>query len=85
MRTTWRLTLRIPHPKSALICTVGHELRHAVEIAGMPQVTDGETLSAAYEEVGFASERGGRYETRAALESGAQVASELAAKRGRPR
>jgi hypothetical protein len=80
-----RVTLRIPGPKTDLMCTLGHELRHAVEIAAMPQVTDGDALAAAYERVGVRSERGGYYETSAAIEAGAQVARELAARRSRHR
>ncbi len=80
-----RLTLRIPNPQSALTCTLGHELRHAVEIARLPLVTDDARLAEAYEKIGYARESGGRYETREALEAGAQVARELAVVGARPR
>jgi hypothetical protein len=81
-----RVTLRIPGATPRLIATLGHELRHAVEIAGMPDVRDEASLAAEYRRVGTAMAREGFFETAAAVETGRQVARELAqARRSTPR
>jgi hypothetical protein len=76
-----RVTLRIPGATPRLISTLGHELRHAVEIAGMPDVRSEASLAAAFRQAGTAMSRDGFFETDAAVEAGRQVARELAAKR----
>jgi hypothetical protein len=73
-----RLTLRIPGSNASLMKTLGHELCHAVEIARMPDVRDGESLAASYRKVGIAGERDGYFETEAAIATGLLVARELA-------
>ncbi len=75
------ITLRIPAPAPELLQTLGHELRHAIEIARAPDVRDAETLAAFYRRVGVALERNGRYDTEAAVEAGKMIAAELAQKR----
>jgi hypothetical protein len=63
------------------IAALGHELRHAVEIADAPSVVDDASLAAEYRRVGFASHvirRGGGYESRAAIDTAHQVWAELA-------
>jgi len=60
--------------------TLGHELRHAVEIADAPSVTNTASLSELYQRIGqYVSGAGAieAYETRAAAETGRQVRSEL--------
>src|SRR5262245_53084520 len=63
------------------IAALGHELRHAVEIADAPSVVDDASLAAEYRRVGFASStmrRGDGYESRAAIDAAHQVWAELA-------
>jgi hypothetical protein len=63
------------------IAALGHELRHAVEIADAPSVVDNASLAAEYRRVGFSSlvARGGAgYESRAAIDAAHQVWAELA-------
>jgi hypothetical protein len=73
-----RVTLRIPGATPRLIATLGHELRHAVEIAGMPDVRCDASLAAAYRRVGVSMARDGMFETDAAVAVGRTVARELA-------
>ena len=62
---------------------IGHELRHALEIAEAPWVVDGPTLSQLYQNIGFptlgtaARETFGEFETENALEAGERVHHEL--------
>ena len=63
------------------IAALGHELRHAVEIADAPSVVDDASLAAEYRRVGFASRvvpSGNGFESRAAVEAAHQVWAELA-------
>jgi len=73
-----RVTLRIPGATARLIATLGHELRHAVEIAAMPEIRCEATLAAAYRRVGIDAGRDGFFETDAAVAAGRAVARELA-------
>jgi hypothetical protein len=60
--------------------TLGHELRHAVEIADAASVTDTASLSALYRRIGHYVDGTGAleaYETAAAAQAGRQVRSEL--------
>jgi hypothetical protein len=58
---------------------LGHELRHALEIAEDPSVVDERTLAALYHRIGF--ERGGRaeqsFDTDSAIHAGRQIQWEL--------
>jgi len=61
---------------------IGHELRHALEIADAPWVVDGSTLAQLYREIGFPTcgvnrELYGRFETAEALDAGERVHHEL--------
>jgi hypothetical protein len=62
---------------------IGHELRHALEIADAPWVVDGPTLALLYQNIGFptsgmaATETFGAFETADALEAGERVHHEL--------
>jgi hypothetical protein len=63
-----------------LIAALGHELRHAVEIADAPSVVDVASLAALYGRIGFASHgvpHGAGFESRAAIESARRVWWEL--------
>jgi hypothetical protein len=63
-----------------LIAMLGHELRHAVEIANAASVVDEQSLAEEYRRIGFASgalQRGTGYDSRAAIDAGYRVWSEL--------
>lgn len=66
---------------SQQIAALGHELRHAVEIADAPSVVDDASLAAEYRRVGFASRAlrtGKGFESGAAIDAARQVWAELA-------
>ena len=63
------------------IAAIGHELRHAIEIADAPSVVDTPSLGKEYERIGFQSRgvpRGAGYESHAAIDAARQVWAELA-------
>jgi hypothetical protein len=68
-----------------LLSLLGHELRHAVEIADEPSVVDAASLAALYRRIGFSLGRGGaeRYESEPAIDAGARVMREVSADRSR--
>ena len=80
-----RIVLKIPNATERLIATLGHELCHAMEIAGMPDVRDEASFAAAYRRVGVAMARDGVFETDAAVQTGNRVAREVAAWMRTPR
>jgi hypothetical protein len=62
------------------IAALGHELRHAIEIADAPSVVDTVSLGKQYQRIGFASHgvaRGAGFESRAAIDAAHQVWAEL--------
>jgi len=62
------------------LVTLGHELRHAVEIANAPEVVDARTLSAHYRRIGVRTSgptEWERFETRAAAEASSEIRREL--------
>jgi len=62
------------------IAAIGHELRHAVEIAEDPSVVDQASLAALYKRSGFASslfKAGTGYDSQVAIEAGRRVWDEL--------
>src|SRR5258705_10148403 len=60
------------------IATLGHELRHAVEIATAPSVVDEATLAAEYGRIGFPSRAVSKgFDSMAAIKAGEQIALEL--------
>jgi hypothetical protein len=63
------------------IALIGHELQHAVEIAGAPDVIDVRSLGAAYERIGYVNRRaatpGVAFDTEAAVRTGYQILREL--------
>jgi hypothetical protein len=64
----------------AQIAMLGHELRHAVEIADADSVVDEPSLGDEYRRIGFAStvmRSGAGYDSRAAIEAGRRVWDEL--------
>lgn len=76
-----RVRLSVPNGEDDLIVVLGHELRHTLEIAGMPDVRDETSLVKVYQRIGTKGRGDGYYETDAALETGSAVARELAARR----
>ena len=62
------------------IAMLGHELRHAVEIAEAESVVDELSLAVAYRQIGFASNAmptGAGFDSRAAIDAGRRVWDEL--------
>lgn len=71
-----RITITLPDTDSELIATLGHELQHAVEIGGAPDVTDDSGRVLYYRQHGIAV--GGQARcTLAAQEAGARVMAEI--------
>jgi hypothetical protein len=65
------------------IALIGHELRHAVEIADAPGVVDASSLVREYEKIGYLSPRvtpGMSFDSDAAVEAGYQVLRDLSGK-----
>ncbi len=60
-----------------LIALVGHELRHALEVAESPGVRDEASLIALYEAIGHGGKGRHRYDTMAAQDAGRKVRLEL--------
>lgn len=61
-----------------LVAMIGHELQHAVEIAGAPEVGDEASFLAFYERVGtLRDERSKAHETAAAIEAARSIDREL--------
>ncbi|MEO8075899.1 MAG: hypothetical protein ABI818_06180 [Acidobacteriota bacterium] len=60
-----------------LIALVGHELRHAVEVAESPDVRDAQSLLALYQRIGHPGSMQHNYDTLAAQNTGRQVRIEL--------
>jgi hypothetical protein len=60
-----------------LISLIGHELRHALEIAESPDVRDERALITLYKRIGEAGSGLHAYDTRAAQDTGHQVRAEL--------
>lgn len=73
------LSVRVPNNEPELVAVLGHELRHAMEIASMPDVRDAASLARAYRRIGTARIGDGYFETEAALDAGRAVAGELKA------
>lgn len=74
-----RVTIRLDLRTSELVALLGHELRHAVEVAERVDVRDERAFRRLYEAIGLATHRGRRltYDTRAAIATGHRVAIEL--------
>jgi hypothetical protein len=60
-----------------LIALVGHELRHAIEVAESPDVRDARSLVALYERIGHPGAAQHNYDTLAAQDTGKRVRTEL--------
>ena len=66
--------------KDDLAVAIAHELQHAVEIAGWPDVVDGVTMQAAYSRRGL-DQGGSHLDTRAAIQAGDDRRAELRGRR----
>ena len=70
-----------PMSEAAAIAILGHELRHALEIASAPSVVDERSLEQLYTQIGFSPclKAGGfsDFETEDALDAGERVHHEL--------
>jgi hypothetical protein len=66
------------HPRSNdIIALVGHELRHALEVAESPDVRDVASLIALYKRIGHPTTGAHHYDTAAAQDTGRRVRAEL--------
>lgn len=74
-----RVSVRVMGLDNDLLPSLAHELQHAVEIAGAPEVRNQATLRQLYEEIGGGFRVGGmmQMETRAALDTQQVVLDEL--------
>lgn len=69
----------------AQIALIGHELRHAVEIADAPSIVDAESLAREYQRIGFLNARQlehTSYDSDAAVAAGYQVLRDLTGRAG---
>ena len=76
------LVIELACDRSELVqmATLGHELHHALEIAGEPSIVDSRTLTLFYTRIGIPSQpmgHGQTFETRAAADVGMRVRHEL--------
>jgi hypothetical protein len=70
------------------VALLGHELRHAVEIADAAEIIDQDSLARVYHRIGQqTSNRGGRqtFDTRSAIETGDRVLREMLGRAAVPR
>jgi len=75
-----RITVRQTETPDRLIAQIGHELRHALEIAAEPGTTDADALWQLYHRIGFEyAGMTGLFETREAQRVSDLIASELSA------
>jgi hypothetical protein len=76
-----RIAWDVPPPRK--IAILGHELQHALEIAGSPDIVSAQTMAAAYKRFGFTRNRSGEqldFDTTAAIATGLTVWRELSAR-----
>ena len=72
-----RIQVSGPPESNDVIALVGHELRHALEVAESPGVRDEASLIALYERIGHPSTGMHQYDTAAAQDTGRVVKAEL--------
>jgi hypothetical protein len=72
-----RIRVNSPNAVPALIAVLGHELRHATELAAAPEVRDTDAQARLFRRIGYERYSGGYFETEAALEVGRMVAAEI--------
>lgn len=78
-----RVTLTANDARDAIVGLLGHELRHVIEIADSPWVTDEDAYHSLYDRIGDAGCGPPQwcFDTAAAVESGVQIYEELQAGR----
>lgn len=76
-----KATISVEQTADQMIATLAHELQHALEVSGDPEVTDQRSLLALYKRIGRPSHSGlaESWETVAAQDTGVQVRRELLA------
>jgi hypothetical protein len=72
-----RIQIRPDLPRNEAIALIGHELQHALEVAGDAGVRDSGGMIALYERIGHSSGGEHVYDTNAAQDRGRQVRREL--------
>lgn len=72
-----RVSVRIPGLDTDLIAWLAHELRHAVELAGAPEVTDQASLRRFYQRIGAGGRHDDAVESFAAQETWTKVLYEV--------
>jgi len=72
-----RVQIRAGQSMKEAVALLGHELRHALELADAPEVRDEAALVSLYRRIGESYPSGHRYDTAAARETGRRVRSEL--------
>ncbi|MGH9313969.1 MAG: hypothetical protein ACRD1S_12335, partial [Vicinamibacterales bacterium] len=72
-----RIDVRGSLPLNDLLATIGHELQHAVEIAGAVDVRDARSMGSFYQRIGVSRRAQTSFDTDAAREAGSRVRSEL--------
>jgi len=73
-----RIRINRQNLSDELIACLGHELQHALEIAGAPEVRDQIALRQLYERIGWAGSAGEPFESQAARDVRTRVLAELA-------
>jgi hypothetical protein len=73
-----RVQIRAELSRSEAIALIGHELRHAMEIAAATDVRDASAMIRLYQRIGHASAGEHAYDTEAAQDTGRIVRRELA-------
>jgi hypothetical protein len=72
-----RIEVRQELQREQMLSTIGHELQHAVEIAGATEVRDTDSMTGFYRRVGVAGPTPSAFDTLAAREMGRRVRGEL--------
>jgi len=76
-----RIDIECRQSRDAQIATLGHELQHAVEIAGAGAIVDQRSIQKLYGRIGFAVDTSRRqFESEAARAAGAQVRRDLSSR-----
>ena len=75
-----RISLNPANTRRQMITMIGHELQHAVEIAGEPTVRSKRDLEKYYERIGIGGRAGDTWDTEAARHAGRRVDREVAQK-----
>jgi hypothetical protein len=72
-----RISLNPMNTRAEMLAMIGHELQHAVEIAGEPGIRSASDLSRHYKRIGLMGRRGETWDTQAARDAGMRVAREI--------